>query len=175
MKMKLTLSLLLIFSQLVCIGQEAKEGHKKNKVMLVMGHTHVSKGFDSNNQKSWIVLPSWGLDYDRQINEKWALGVHTDWVTESFSYEDADNIELERTRPFAAVLVVSRRIGEHLTLLAGGGFEVAPEENLTLIRAGIDYGWELRNDWEIAVNLMSDFKLEAYDSWVLGLGIAKRF
>lgn len=172
--------LLLVFSLLMTElwAQEAEgasEEFYRHKVMVVLGHTHVAEGFNSKGDKSWIVLPSWGVDYDFRLNDKWSIGLHSDMVIESFEYESEDQIKLDRTRPIALVIVGSRKFGEHFSILAGGGMEVAPEENLTLIRVGADYSWELKNNWELAVNLMTDFKLDAYDSWVFGLGVAKLF
>lgn len=131
-------------------------------------------GVNNQGEKVWTILPSWGIDYDYRLDEKWSVGLHTDWVVESFEYEH-NAIVFERTRPFAAVIVGSRKFGDHLTLVLGGGVELAPEENLNIVRLGLDYSWELPNEWELGASVMSDFKLDAYNSWVLGLGVAKLF
>ncbi|MCV9385859.1 hypothetical protein [Reichenbachiella ulvae] len=166
----------LLYSQLWAQEESgSSEEFHRHKVMIVLGHTHVANGFNSKGDKAWIVLPSWGLDYDFRLNANWSIGLHSEMVIESFEYESENQIKLDRTRPVALVVVGSRKIGKHLTILAGGGTELAPEENLTLIRVGADYSWELINNWELAVNVMTDFKLDAYDSWVFGLGVAKIF
>ena len=59
--------------------------------------------------------------------------------------------------------------------VAGAGGEFAEEENLTVVRIGIDYGWEIGENWEIAANYMFDFKLDAYNTGVLGVGLARKF
>lgn len=157
-------------------AQEAERGEFKNhKLSLIIGHAYVPAGVNREGEKVWTVLPSWGIDYDFRFNEKWGLGVHTDLVVESFEYEGSKKIIFERTRPFSAVLVGSRKFGEHLTLLVGGGMEIAEEETLSLVRIGLDYGWELPNEWELGASLMSDFKIDAYNSWVIGLGVGKLF
>ncbi|WP_422358515.1 hypothetical protein [Reichenbachiella sp.] len=171
----LLIILATIFSQSI-YAQEAERGEFKNhKLSLIIGHAYVPAGVNILREKVWTVLPSWGLDYDFRFNEKWGLGIHTDLVVESFEYEGNEKIVFERTRPFSAVLVGSRKFGKHLTLMAGGGIEYAKEENLKLVRIGFDYGWELPNEWELSASLMSDFKIDAYNSWVIGLGVGKLF
>jgi len=55
------------------------------------------------------------------------------------------------------------------------GGEFAKEENFMLTRAGVEYGVEIRNGWEVSGNLGYDFKWNAYDTWTIGIGIAKSF
>lgn len=173
--MKRINALILMLVSFGLHAQESEQAFRRNKLALIIGHAHVPAGIDLEGKKAWTVLPSWGLDYDFRFNEKWSLGLHTDMVVESFEYEGEDEILYERTRPFLAVLSGGRRLGEHVTLLVGGGIELAKEENLKVVRVGLDYGWELPNEWEIGASLMSDFKIDAYNSWVLGLGVAKVF
>lgn len=169
----------ILILMLVSCGLQAQEleeeNFKRNKLALIIGHAHVPAGVDLDGDKAWTVLPSWGIDYDYRLNEKWSLGLHTDMVVESFEYEGEDEIFYKRTRPFLAVISGGRKFGEHLTLLVGGGVELAKEENLKVVRVGLDYSWELSSDCEIGASLMSDFKIDAYNSWVLGLGVAKLF
>ena len=116
-----------------------------------------------------------GDDYDYRLNEDWSLGVHTDIIVENFQYESPEDIIKKRTSPLALVLSAGRKVGEHLTILVGGGTELAKEENLALVRLGVDYGWEVGEDWEVAVNYMIDFKIDAYNTGVFGVGIARTF
>jgi hypothetical protein len=73
-------------------------------------------------------------------------------------------------------LVGKRKFGEHFALFGGGGLEVSKgEETLGLIRIGADVGWEIPGDWEVAFSALVDFKIEAYDAFVVGFGIGKKF
>ncbi|WP_420581292.1 hypothetical protein [Reichenbachiella sp.] len=169
--------LILLTSSIKVVAQieEVQENEfRKHKVMFAIGHAAIPAGINRHGDKVWTILPSWALDYDFRFNEKWSVGVHTDLVVENFEYEN-NEIVFERTRPFSTVLVGSRKFGEHLILLIGGGIELAKEKNLKLLRIGSDYSWELPKQWEIAVSMTVDFKLDAYTSCGLGLGIAKLF
>src|SRR5690606_7916175 len=108
---------------------------------------------------------------------QWAIGLHSDIVIENFEIEQSGEGEaeeaLERSYPLASALMGIFKPGEHLVLLLGAGGEFAKEETLFLIRAGLEYGWELPGDWELGLSLMNDLKVDAYNSWTLGVGISK--
>jgi len=162
----------------VLFAQESSgqvESFNRNKVSLVISHTHVPGGVDNSGKKSWLVLPSWGLDYDFSFSEQWGIGLHSDLVIQDFEYEEGEGIIKKRTKPFATAIVGTYHVTDHLTLIAGGGMELAPEGTLGLIRTGVDCGWELPGNWELSASLMADIKINAYNAWVLGLGIGKTF
>ena len=161
---------LLIFSQYLR-AQEAE--FKRHKIMVVLGHAMTPEGLNVDGKKTFLFLPSWGVDYDYRINEKWSVGIHTDIIIENFAFEDPNEIIQERSTPLALVVTGGYRIGEHLTAFLGAGAELAKEENLTVVRVGADYGWEVGKDWEVAVNYMIDFKIDAYNTGVFGVGIAR--
>ncbi|WP_027125551.1 hypothetical protein [Gelidibacter mesophilus] len=156
-------------------SEGAEEAIKHHRVMLVLSHTHVPSGIDSDGSKSWIASPSWGLDYDYRFNETWSLGIHTDMVLENFEFEDSDEIVQKRSSPFAIALIPSYKFGAHFSVMAGGGVEFAAEQNLALVRIGAEYGWELPKDWELGISLVSDIKIGSHNSWCLGFGIGKLF
>ena len=64
---------------------------------------------------------------------------------------------------------------ENWSFLLGFEAEFAKEENFFLTRVGVEYGYELPKKWEIFGTFSYDFKWNAYDSWGIGLGIAKNF
>jgi hypothetical protein len=169
---KLCILFLFLVSGHYALGQE--EAFKHHKIMVVLGHAMTPEGVNVEGKKTLLFLPSWGLDYDYRFNEKWSAGLHTDLIIENFLFEDQNNVIRERSAPISLVLSGGRKFGDHLTLLVGGGIELAKEENLEVIRIGADYGWEIE-DWEVALNYMIDFKIDAYNTGILGVGIARAF
>jgi len=143
--------------------------------MVVLGHAMTPEGINVEGKRTFLFLPSWGLDYDYRFNEKWSLGLHSDFIIENFAFEDPEEIIQERSTPLALVITGGYKIGEHFTALVGAGAELAKEENLAVVRLGADYGWEVGENWEVAVSYMIDFKLEAYNTGVFGIGIARSF
>lgn len=147
----------------------------RHRVSLMIGHTHIPSG-ESEGEKKLFSVPSWGLDYNFQINRKWALGLHSDFITETFTVIDFEgNQEFERERPLTMTLVGIYKPHERWSFLAGAGKEFAKEENLSLLRLGIERGWEIENDWEVFATIQYDLKFGVYDSWMIGVGFSKGF
>jgi len=121
-----------------------------------------------------LSAPSWGIDYNFEITERWAIGFHSDIVVESFVVEHNDGTEIERSSPFASTIVGLFKPIKIFSLVLGAGDELSKEENLFLIRAGIEYGYRFHDHWELA-NITNDLKIDAYNSWSIGFGIARKF
>lgn len=147
-----------------------------HKVSVSLGHAHVHEGIEGD-EKKWLVMGSWGINYDYLINSRWAIGFHNDVILEEFKVEDHHGEDessiLERERPWAAKLVGSFKPFKHLSLLAGAGEEIAKEKNYFISTAGIEYGWHLPGGWELGAEISYDVKWNAYDTWIAGVGISK--
>ncbi len=159
--------------------EESKEPfHPEHKLSVVISHAHVFQGRDADGNKQALSLPSWGLDYTYQFAPKWAIGLHTDIITETFEVEKhlangADDEVIERAYPIAPALMGIYKVNHHWSLLFGAGVEFEKEENFFLNRAGVEYAAELPKGWEVFGSFSYDFKWEAYDTWLIGLGISK--
>jgi hypothetical protein len=159
----------------ICQGFEDEEKLLRHRISLMLGHTQIPAG-EINGQRKLLAVPSWGLDYNYQINRKWALGLHSDIITQTFTVIDFEgNQEFERERPITMTLVGIYKPHERWSFLAGAGKEFATEENLSLLRLGIERGWEIENDWEVFGTFQYDLKLGVYDTFMLGVGFSKGF
>lgn len=147
-----------------------------HRVCVVLSHAYVSPAVVDGDRK-WLAVPAFGLDYDYWFHRKWGIGIHTDLIIEDFFIESEAHDEgyLERRRPFAAVATIGFKPERHLTCMVGAGNEFEPEEHLFLIRFGMEYGYEVNEKWEVSASLMYDAKVDAYDTWVLGLGVSRLF
>jgi hypothetical protein len=147
---------------------------------LVIGHALVFEGSDVDGNKKKLNIPLWGIDYNFQFAHKWMLGLHTDLLMEEFVVEkhlaNGDEEELvERSYPIAPALMGFYKPNHHWSLGFGVGVEFAKEENYMLNRIALEYGAEIRKGWEVFGSLQYDIRWEAYDTWTVGLGIAKAF
>jgi hypothetical protein len=79
---------------------------------------------------------------------------------------------LERSYPIALVATGTYRVVNHLGIHAGGGFEYAKEETFGLVRIGVEPYLRISHRLELLLNLTYDVKIDAYDNWNLGFGIA---
>ncbi|MCB0810716.1 MAG: hypothetical protein KDB96_15675, partial [Flavobacteriales bacterium] len=101
----LVLSLLAGGTAMAQEGTGAEEG--RHEIALLVAHTHVGAGIEQVGRGRWLVLPAWGLNYNHWLNERWAVGLHTDLINENFVVEEFDEEVLERERPIAPALMAT--------------------------------------------------------------------
>ena len=156
-------------------AQEAAE-EGRHELSVLIAHSHLRAGLEQVGKSRWLVLPAWGINYNYWLNGHWAVGLHTDLINENYLVEEFEGGEvLERDRPIAPALMATFRPHEHWSFLLGAGMEFAPGDDLTLIRGGAEYTVHLSGSWETCASLAYDLRLSAYDSWTLGIGLARRF
>jgi hypothetical protein len=162
--------------------QAKEEGHSFKPIHVLdfaIGHAHSFKGVDENGGRKTTVLPFFGLGYNYQFAPKWALGLHTDFINETFvvekTEEDGTVEELERSRPIAPALMGIYNLSHRWKLGIGMGAEFAKEGNYLLNRAAIEYACPIRKGWEVFGAFQYDIRWSAYDTWTIGLGIAYAF
>ena len=175
MKHFVIIILLQVFFYSFTQAQESKheEGAKGfHQFSIMLSHSHTEDGF-ADGSKKWISSPSFGFDYNYWISNHWAIGLHTDVITETIKVVDAGGEILERTNPFAAVPAVVFKPKEHSTFVVGMGGEFAKEEHFALTRLGYEYAWELPKHFELSLGLTYDIKWKAYDTWTFGVIISK--
>ena len=127
---KIFLSVALILLHVCAFAQHTKvesEGHTnsaygmKGSHRLTMGlcHTHVSRGKIDGDTK-WLALASWSFNYDYLLSKKFAIGLQSDLILETFIIENSSNEFIERKYPFTLVPVAVYKTGKHFSLLGGG-------------------------------------------------------
>jgi hypothetical protein len=143
---------------------------------LAIGHAHSFRGVDENGGRKNMVLPFFGFDYNFQFHRQWALGLHTDLINETFVVEKYGSAEeLERSRPVAPALIAMYNLSHRWKLGAGLGGEFAKEGSYCLNRLAVEYACPIRNGWEVYGAVQYDVRWSAYDTWTVGLGIARNF
>ena len=152
--------------------EEFEEEESRHFFTIMISHDHVSQGF-KNGERTWLNLPSFMLAYNYMISERFAVGLAGDIIVEQFDVE-ASNVDeiLERSYPIALVATGTYRVFNHLGVLAGGGFEYAKEETFGMVRLGIEPYLKISHHLELILNLSYDIKIDAYDNWNLGFGVA---
>ena len=123
-------------------------------------------------------MPSYELNYTYELTKKWGVGLHTDFIFEEFNVEhisDGNGNPLERTTPIAPVVVGIYKPWKYLGFIAGLGGEFAKQENFFILRLGIEYGYPIHQDWLLVGGLTNDIKINGYNSFSLGIGVARMF
>ena len=185
---------IVIFAILFCSwGLQGQEEHKEesneqehsehsdehfhhNSITFLISHTFLSTGI-KEGERSWIVVPSLGLNYNYRFNHKWSLGWHNDLIIESFVVEDnreEGGATLERELPLATMLVGTYKVTEGWGFALGGGIEIEPNENFGVIRVGTEYGIEIpERRLEVTIGLNYDILIDAYNSFNVGIGLSR--
>lgn len=170
------LFILLVFNfQNLFAQEQEKEAFSHHKVALVLGHTHIPNAYQSTTGSQAVIVPSWGLNYDYLFNERWSIGVHFDMEIATYIIENADGSDLERERPVIISLIGTYKL--HKGLMIGGGFgkEFEAHQNFWVYKFGVEYEFELSEQWGLAPSLVIDIKENLYHSWTIGLGVGRRF
>lgn len=154
---------------------EKEEGNKGfHQFSFMLSHSNIGEGI-VNGSKKRISAPSLGFDYNYWFQNKWAVGLHTDLITESFKIEDNGGAILDRSTPFAIVPALSFKPKNHSVFSLGMGKEFAKEGNFTITRFGYEYAFELPKKFELSFAFNYDKKWEAYDIWSVGIIVSKFF
>jgi hypothetical protein len=155
-------------------GQRVRE-HHKHSLSLLLAHTHILNAVDKGGIRG-INRPSWMVAYNYSLSERWALGLHGDIIVETFEVEahgsGSEEELLERKYPVSLVGAASYKVIDHLAVQVGGGFETDGSETFGLVRFGLEPFMRLSSRIELLFNLSYDIKIDAYDNWTIGFGIA---
>ena len=177
-------------------GHQESEAHeesvhqgefKHNVIGFSIGHTHVSSGVrDGDNV--WLALPSFALSYAYFFNRKWGLSLDTEMIVEEFVVQgsssanlvdhknsEEDTIVIERGRPIAVTVVGIYKVHPNIGILAGGGREFSEHEDFNIVKVGTEFPFHFGHNWEVFGIISWDFKIDAYDSFTFGFGVAKLF
>jgi len=159
-------------------AQERTAFKPVHEVGLAIGHAYSFSGINDKGEKVVSALPYWGLDYNFQFAPKFAVGLHVDFISESFKVEKnlSDEHEtIERSFPIAPAAMGFYKPTERWSFGLGMGAEFSKEENYILNRAAVEYSVYIRKAWYVFGVVQYDFRWNAYDTWTIGLGISKAF
>jgi len=179
MKQALLLSFLFMFSfgafaQTELEKEKEIEIQSKHSLGFVIGHARIGQGRNAEGDKEFLAVPSLAFDYNYWFSERWALGLHTDFLNENFFIENEEGEILERERPIAPAIMGVYKPSERWAISLGVGKEYSNEQNFTLTRLSIEYGVEIRKGWEVFGVLSQDFRWTAYNVTTIGLGLSKK-
>jgi hypothetical protein len=143
-----------------------------NRLTLGLGHSHISQGI-VDGKTEWLTMPSWSINFDHWVSDKWAVGIQSDIILQTFVIEDKEGVEFERERPLTLVPVTIFKPGKRFSMLGGVGGEFAKGHNFVLTRLGVEYGFHLPGDWEVGAAMVWDNKWNYYNSWGLAFTFSK--
>jgi len=150
---------------------EAEEFKPKIRGAIMMANSHVPNATEGGKQVA--IIPAWGFDFDYFFHPRWSVALQGDIKLQSFEIEDND-VALERTNPFALAAVIHYHALRHWSFYVGPGVELEGHKNFFLVKAGTEYGFEVTENFEIALNLIYENKEGVYDAWTFGIAFNKK-
>jgi hypothetical protein len=146
---------------------------------IAIGHTQISRGVQADGNKKRLALPNWAINYNYKFHPKWAIGLHNDIIFEDFEVEEHlrssdTTVILKRSYPVASAVTGSFKPGKHVSFLLGIGGEFSHAGNLWLWRAGAEYSYHMNKNWELTAAFVNDFKIKAYNSYSISMGVARK-
>lgn len=174
---------LMVISCHNLFGQEQQEFNQsehhetpaRHRFGVAIGQTYVPAGNLSEGGRSFLVVPTWALEYEYWFKERWAVGYHADVEIMNYVIKRGMDQELERESPVVMTIIGMYKIYKNLILYAGPGVELEKNENFFVYRVGLSYEIELPGHWDISPGLIYDNKQGIYDSWSLMLSVGKHF
>jgi hypothetical protein len=155
-------------------GNDHEAFRKHHRISAMMAFSHIPSIIPGETVKQSVVVPTYGLNYDFWFHAKWAIGLHNDLILQQYKVESHENKEsLVRSYPLAVKAVVLYQPIHDLIFLAGYGKEFETNETLDVITVGVEYGIPIRKGWEANLNLLFDYNVDSYVSWMIGVGFAK--
>lgn len=155
---------------------EEESQRKAHRVTIMMANAHIPQAIPATGEKTVFLVPTWGVDYDYWFSPRWAIGLHNDIMLQDFTIEEyGDGRSIDRYFPISVSVVALYKPFDKWIFTGGLGREFEKNESLYLFTAGVEYGIEMRNDWELNFNLIFENKWEAYDNWLFGVGFSKLF
>jgi hypothetical protein len=155
---------------------EPAHNMKRHKVGVFLGNAIIHGVQNSiTGQEQYILAPTFGIDYEYWINNKWAIGTynemaHVDIEVETQEHEEF--IKRENTMLFSAVAVFEPF--HHFGIFAGTGVETDPHHTLWIRYMGLEYTIVRCNNWDVSVTAGYVNK-ELYDAFTFGLVLGRRF
>lgn len=168
--------ILILFMTLtgnLIFAQEKKEASLKGTHMVTfgLGHTYLSAKIEDRTK--WLGVVSWSLDYAYWFHDRWALGLQTDFLNETFKVETDKGNVLERENPVIVLPAALFRASERIHLVGGAGTEFSKGEHLFITRLGAEYTYPLPKRWEVGASLFWDAKWGYYHSFGLSFNVTK--
>lgn len=165
---------ILFFISLNLFSQEEMEACKHFRISPVLSHTYIPTATSEGTQT--IIVPSIGLDLEYWFSHKFGIGLHND--LELFNYEiekPGHQLTVEREYPVVVTLDGLAKVYKDLVVVFGAGIEFEKNQNLFIVRTGLEYEIEFSEYWDLAPTFFYDYRHNEFGTWSIGIGIGRRF
>ena len=167
-KLAVVIMFLILSRNLFAQETQSEDPEFKNSFLLNFGYTHIPGGseFESESEGG-VFVPAIGLDYSREISERWELLLMLDFELSKYLIRDKS---LNRENAFMVLGGASYKIFESVHLVGGLGVEFEKNENLFVTRVGAEYVNDLNSRFGLMVGAYWDYK-DYYSTYSLAVGV----
>lgn len=170
---------LFIFAFLLAFAHGfAQENERPWSASIMIGHHRIINGINIDGNTTGLLVPSWSFGLNRELNEKWFIGVHVDLIVQPYIVETGSNKNepdevntIEREFPVTPAFIVGRRFGEYHSVIFGAGAEIESSESFAVLRLGYELAFPITDRVEALASLDFDYRLEGYNSYSLLAGV----
>lgn len=175
-KVKTEITKIISLSALIFISISARaqshESESLNVIISSFGYTFIPAGAEpESEEEDGFIVPTVGLDYFREVGEKWEVGLMTDLELGHYLIFDKD---LDRENAFLIVATAQYKFLDNWAAIGGVGVEFEKNENLKILRVGVERSFQLGKGWKLGIPLVLDYK-KGYDTWALAVSFGKKF
>jgi hypothetical protein len=165
---------LCVWMPCTLLAQEEKDEPFVPKIRgaIMMANSHVPSA--TQGGKEVIIIPMWGFDVFYSFHKRWSIGIQTDVKLQSFEVEDENQLALSRSFPVSLALIGQYRAFKHVSFYLGPGIEIEKSRNLFMVKAGLEYNFEISEQFEIGLGLIYENRAEVYDGYSFGITFSKK-
>ena len=149
---------------------------KRHKIGAFLGNSLIHEVHNTQTGKEQYVLaPTFGLDYEYWINQKWAIGTYNEIAhidIEVQTEEHEEFIRRENVMLFSAVVVFEPF--HNFGIFAGTGIETDPHHTFWIRYLGAEYAFVRCNNWDVSV-AAGYVNKDLYDAFTFGIVVGRRF
>ena len=99
-KMKTIMACVLLTGLMESISTSHKvESSRPNHIVLTIGHSAIPTVLETGAKEKMLLVPTWGLSYEYNISEKFALALKGEIEASNYIISDEEGSALEREFP----------------------------------------------------------------------------
>ena len=177
MRTFLTLIVLLnsttLFAQYKKLSQEKSHSFNKPHFSFVIAHTILPEGSGEGSQT--YTIPSLGFDIEYFFNSRIGVGLHNDIELKSYEVKQDKDSYLKRAFPVLVTADFLYKVNPDLILFGGPGIEFEKENNLPVVRMGVEYFVHSGEHLTFSPIITYDHRIKSFNSISIGIGIGFSF
>jgi len=166
--------LALVFLSIASFSQESTP-FRHHQIIATIGHAAIPSSEEEGASNEYIAVPTWGLTYEYDFNETIGIGLKSDIELSNYQISDNQKEILIRDYPISLVAIVKVIPVASFGIYAGGGIELASEENLPVFDVGCTYDIDFSGRWILSPEIGYELKGGHTSIFTIGLSIGFRF